>query len=199
MGLFANKDVMMNSSFGMSPRNIALIGGHWGWFFFFGLVLMVLGLVAISAATFTTMLSILLLGTLLMIGGIVMLVDTFRSWWKRWGIFTFHLLLSVLYIVAGFYLINSPLMGSISITLLLGVVYTVIGIVRLISVAVWRTPRWGWALFSGLISFLLGILILNNWPASSLFIIGLFVGVDLFIAGWTYLMVSLAAKSLVTP
>lgn len=187
----------MNSSFGMSPRNMAYIGIHWGWFFFFGLVLMVLGLVAISAATFTTMISIIFLGVLLTIGGVVILLDTFRSWWKKWGIFAFHFVLGILYIVAGYYLINSPVLGSISITLLLGVFYTIIGLFRLISTAVWKTPRWGWGFFSGLISFLLGILILNNWPESSLFIIGLFVGVDLFVAGWTYMMVSLAAMKLV--
>jgi len=187
----------MNSSFGMSPRNMAYIGIHWGWFFFFGLALMVLGLIAISATTFTTMVSVMLLGILLTIGGVVILMDTFRSWWKKWDVFAFHFVLGILYVVAGFYLFNSPVLASISLTLVLSVFYTVFGVFRLVSTAVWKTPRWGWGFFSGLISFLLGILILNNWPASSLFIIGLFVGVDLFIAGWTYLMISLAAKSIV--
>ena len=186
----------MNSQSQLSPKNIALVGSHWAWFLALGILLMVVGAIAISAAAFTTIVSVIFIGVLITIGGVVILLDSFKSWWGKWGGFLLHLLLGILYIAAGTMLINSPIMGSISITLLLGIFYIIVGTSRLVSSSSWKMARWGWGFFNGLITLLLGILILANWPASSLFIIGLFVGIDLFVAGWVYLMIALAAKNL---
>ena len=159
-----------------------------------GVILIILGIIALSTTTFTTLLSVMLLGLLIAIAGVVIVLDSFKSWWGSWGGFFLHLVLGVLYIVAGIFLIDQPLLGSISITLMLGIFYLVAGVFRLIAATSWKMRRWGLNFFNGLIALLLGILILSNWPQSSLFMIGIFVGIDLVFAGWAYLMIRLAAK-----
>lgn len=165
-----------------------------GWFLFLGIILVILGLAAISAAVFTTIVSVMLLGALLLVGGIFVLIDSFKFWWQKWTGFILHALMGILYIIAGIYLIQNPLLASVTLTLLLGIFYAIIGIVRIVESFTFRLIGWKWLLFSGLISLLLGILILTNWPQASLYIIGLFVGIDLLFAGWAYIITSLTAK-----
>ena len=168
---------------------------HWLGFLIWGIVLLALGFIAISAATFTTVLSVIFIGTLLFVGGIVMVIDAFTFWWKKGRGFFLVLISGLIYFLIGCIFIMNPIFASESLTLLLGVFYLVIGLFRLGFCAFARIPSWGWSLFSGLISLLLGLLILSNWPESSLFIIGLFVGIDLVFIGWTYIMTSLAARA----
>jgi uncharacterized membrane protein HdeD (DUF308 family) len=169
---------------------------NWGTFFLWGLLLVVLGILAISAATMSTMISIIFLGSLLLMGGVVVVIDAFTFWWKKWSGFFLILLLGVLYIIVGGMLIKSPLVASISLTLFLGIFYLIIGIFRVIYSFSLRVPSWGWGFFSGVISAILGLLILSSWPQSGLYIIGLFVGIDLLFVGWSYIMTSLAARAL---
>jgi uncharacterized membrane protein HdeD (DUF308 family) len=185
----------MKSLFLANGIDNTAFGKNWLWFFLWGIALVILGIYAIGAATFTTSLTIVLLGFIIMLSGIVILLDGLSFWRKRNGFF-FHLLMGVLYIGVGLMLIKSPLSGSMSITLLLGIFYLVLGLVRLYFSMSLRAPRWGWSFLNGLISALLGILILTSWPESSLYIIGLFVGIDLLFCGWTYIMASLVAKSI---
>lgn len=163
------------------------------WFFLWGIALFILGLCAISAATFTTFLSIVFLGFIIAISGFIILIDSFSFWRKQKG-FLLHLLMGVLYIAVGGMLIKSPLAGSISLTFLLGIFYLVLGSLRLLHSFSLRAPRWGWNFFNGLISALLGILILMSWPESSLYIIGLFIGIDLLFCGLAYMMTAMGAK-----
>jgi len=82
--------------------------------------------------------------------------------------------------------------------LLLGILYLALGAFRTAYVVSHHVPKRLWHLFNALISFILGILILANWPASSLYIIGLFVGIDLFFTGLVYIMGALAGQAMQT-
>lgn len=167
--------------------------GHlWGWMLVWGIILIILGVLAIGASVLTTIVSVIFLGIMLIAGGIIVIIDSFSLFHHKWGVFLWRLGMGILYVIVGFMLIQRPLLGSISITLFLGIFYLVIGISRLIDAFSGRLPQWGWAFFSGLVSLLLGILILINWPVSGLFIIGLFIGIDLLILGWAYVMTSIA-------
>lgn len=172
------------------------INAYWGWFLAWGILLLVLGIAAISAATLTTLISVLFLGFVITIGGVVIMIDTFTFWWRRWQGFILHLLIALLYLVVGVMLINNPVAAAASLTLFLGILYIFAGIFRVIYSLTVKLNRWGLSFFSGLVSLLLGILIVSSWPSSSLFIIGLFVGIDLVIAGWVYIMGALTAKNL---
>lgn len=185
---------MISSQF--SNQCLADFSKNRGWFLVWGFLLVVLGIIAISATTLTTVFSVIFLGFLLGIGGVVIVIDTFTFWRRKWSGFFLHLLLGILYIIVGVMLVKSPILASVSLTLFLGIFYLVIGAFRIIYSLATRLPRWGWGLFNAIISLLLGILILASWPQSGLFVIGLFVGIDLLFTGWTYIMASFAARSL---
>jgi uncharacterized membrane protein HdeD (DUF308 family) len=167
-----------------------------GLFLFWGVLLAILGVVAIGAATFTTMLSVVILGFLIFFSGCVMLADTFTFWRGKASSFLIHLLMALLYTIVGLVLISNPVEGSISLTFVIGIFFVFAGIYRLLFSSLIQMPRWGWIFVNGLITLALGVLILNSWPESSMWIIGLFVGIDLFFVGWFYIMAALAARSL---
>ncbi len=179
-------------------HHLPAFGKNWRLFLLWGIALMILGCVAISTAAFTTMLSVVLLGFFIFFSGSIMALDTFTFWWNKWSGFFLHAILALLYIAAGLMLINNPVEGSISITFLLGIFYTVAGIFRIGFATSLQAPKWKWSFLNGIITLVLGILILNSWPDSSLFIIGLFVGIDLFFVGWVYVMGALAAHNVMT-
>ena len=182
------------NSFQMNHRDPAVYSKQWGWLFTWGLILIILGLIAISVSELTTFISVIFIGAIILVSGVVIIIDAFKFWWQKWSGFFLHLIMGILYVIAGTMLIESPVLGAMSLTLVLGVFYLVLGIFRLIYSFSLRTPNWGWSLLSGIIALILGLLILANWPASSLIIIGLFVGIDLVFLGWTYIMVALTGR-----
>lgn len=161
-------------------------------FFIWGLILMAIGVFAVTATTFTTIVTVMVLGFLLLFAGCVLFLDSFTFWRGKDHGFALSLLASILYIAAGVLLISNPVEGSISLTFLLGVIYTFLGLARMFFYGMVKLPQWGWSFANGVITLLIGILILMSWPGSSLFIIGLFVGIDLFFCGLAYTMASLA-------
>lgn len=183
----------MNSLFQIRSQNMQ---SYWGWFLAWGVALVVLGTFAISASVLTTIVTIIMMGILIFISGVVIAADTFAFWWRQWPGFFLHLVVSLLYLAVGYLLIKNPSDAAESITLLLGIFYVVIGVARVTSSLSIKLPRWSWVFFNGLVSLILGILILASWPASSLFIIGLFIGIDLLVCGWTYIMIALGAKAI---
>ena len=185
---------MISSSF-INQNRVDFIQ-HWFRFFLWGVALAVLGLVAISASTLTTLISIIFLGSLLLVGGIILMIDAFSFWWKKWLGFSFIFFSGLIYALIGYMLISNPVLASASLTLLLGIFYLVVGFFRMAYVLSTRIPNWGWGFFSGLMALILGVFILSSWPQSGLFVIGLFVGIDLFFVGLAYIMTSLAARSL---
>lgn len=186
----------MKSSLRINTLEELQLGRHWRSLLTWGILLLVLGIIALAAANYTTLLTVMVFGVILLIGGLIILVDAFTNWWGRWGGFLLHLLIGILYGALGVTLIQNPLWGSATITLLIGVFYLVLGGFRMIESLIYRIGPWGWMFFSGVISALLGFLILNHWPNSSLYIIGLFIGVDLLFGGWAYIMVALGLRSL---
>lgn len=170
-------------------------GQNWGVFLTWGIILAVLGFIAISAAVATTVISVVILGVMLLLGGIVILFDTFTYWRHQEG-FTLHLIIGLLYIFAGFALVVHPVSSSVSLTLLLGIVFLVLGVVRMLFSFSLRMPEWGWSFFNGLLTLVLGILILSNWPEASLFVIGLFVGIDLLFCGLAYIVAAMSVRHL---
>lgn len=180
----------------IKSRYLAAFAKHWCWFLLWGILLLVLGIIAISYTTATTILSVIFLGVLLLLGGIILIVDSFSFWWGKWGGFFWHLIMGILYVIVGILFVKNPLWASVSLTLMLAILFIIVGLFRIIYSSSIRLPRWGWTLFNGIITFILGILIYAQWPVSGLYIIGLFVGIDLIFAGWAYIMISLGARSL---
>ncbi len=168
---------------------------NWGLLLAYGIILVILGLIALSVVSFTTIVSVVFLGILLCIGGVIIFIDSFH-YWQKISVFILHLIMAILYAIAGIFLIINPIAAATSITLLLAIFYIILGLFRALTAISFRLPNWGWRFFGGLVALLLGILILMNWPAASLFIIGLFVGIDLIITGWTFITLAIAAKAM---
>lgn len=163
-----------------------------GWFLALGILLIIAGSLAIIYDVAATMLSVLFFGWLLIAAGAIEAVQSF--WQAKWGGFFLHLVLGILGVVVGFHLVSSPAAGALLLTLIMGVYFMVIGIFRAVTALTMRFPNWGWVLLSGVISFILGLMIRQQWPYSGLFIIGLFIGIDLLFSGWSYVMLALAAR-----
>ena len=81
-------------------------------------------------------------------------------------------------------------------TLILAVAFLVGGSVRIVVVLTERFSAWPWVLLNGVVTLLLGILIWRQWPESSLWVIGLFVGIDLIFNGWSWVMLALAVRAI---
>lgn len=184
------------------PTNFSIFSKHvtdvdtlrkqWGWFLLLGILLIILGLISITAATVVTEISVILFGALLLGGGIVQIAYAF--WMHQWGGFFLSLLAGILYTITGFLLLAHPTAGALSLTLLLAAFYMVGGIFRLVSAAMMHFEHWGWAFFSGLIKLCLGLLILLGWPATGLWVFGLFIGIDLLFFGWFWVLIALTAR-----
>ncbi len=174
--------------------NFADFSKHWKWCLAWGVILLGLGIAALSVAAFTTLVSVLFLGFLFAAVGIVMIFNTCKIWWGTWHVFTPNIIMAGLYLVLGVLFIVNPVMASLSITLLLAWIFIFIGALRIFYAVKFKLPRWQWILFNGIVTLALGCLILAEWPASSLFIIGIFVGVDLLLCGWALIMGALLAR-----
>lgn len=170
---------------------------NWRWTWAWGILLIVLGILAMSFAVFTTLLSVIFIGALLFVSGLIIFVDACMGWWKRWSAFFIQVCVAILYIAAGSIIMQNPIMASVTLTLLLSAFYIGIGVARILHSYPAYIPQRKWRLTSGIVTLVLGLLILVNWPGASLWLIGLFIGIDLIFAGWAYLMLgSLSKKAL---
>src|SRR5262249_36049919 len=113
-----------------------------------------------------------------------------------WGGFFLSLLAGVLHLVAGFIVLNHPLEALLVYTLLMAVFFFVDGLFRIVGALAGRFHPWGWMLLNGVITLLLGVLIWRQWPLSGLYVVGLFVGINLIISGVTYIALGMPARNL---
>ena len=169
---------------------------HWLLFLIEGIVLVILGLVAIVVPPIATLAVTILVGWLFLISGIVGLVTTFMSrqapgfWWS--------LLSAVLGIAAGIVLLVSPLRAMVTLTLLLIVFFTVEGILTIMYALEHKkelSGRWGWMLASGVVDLVLAVMILAGLPGTAAWAIGLLVGINMLFGGTSMIAMAMHAKS----
>lgn len=166
---------------------------NWGWLFALGLLFVILGCIGLGMVVGLTLVSVLFLGVILVIAGISQIIDVFKS--KQWKVAIYHALVAILYIFGGCVIIYDPLLASTVITALIAWVLIIMGITRFIMAArLHRSAGWAWFLIGGLTAFILGVLILMQWPFSGLWVIGLFIAIEMIVNGWTYIFLSLALK-----
>jgi uncharacterized membrane protein HdeD (DUF308 family) len=159
------------------------------WSIFMGVLIMILGLFLIVYPLFTATVTTVLLAWVLIFAGLAEVVFALHT--TTAGNFFLKLLLGIVYGVAGILLAISPLMGVAALTLLLGAMLLVqAGVVTSIAFRVRPAEGWGWFLFDGVIAFLMGALVLVEWPSSSLWAIGTLVGVAVLIGGISRVMIA---------
>jgi len=169
---------------------------HSTWFLVLGIALVIIGMIAIGSAVEMTIISVLFFGWLLIIAGAFEVVHGFRH--RPWGGFFINLLGGVLYAVAGLVMIMNPARAAVTLTLLIAIILIIAGLFRLFVAFSTPLHHRGWLILNGAISILLGIMIWDAWPVSGLWVIGLFIGIDMIFDGWTEIMLALSVRRLPT-
>jgi uncharacterized membrane protein HdeD (DUF308 family) len=167
---------------------------NWSWLLGLGILAIVLGTAGLGRAFALTIVSMVFFGWLILIAGAFELAQLFQC--RGWKGFLSQALVAVLHIVAGVCVLQNPVMASGVFTLLLGASILAGGVLRIVVAFQHRDhSAWIWALIGGIAGVLLGGMILTRWPASSLFVIGLFISIELILHGWTMVALALAARS----
>src|SRR5690242_6204043 len=149
-----------------------------GWIVALGVVYVIAGLIALSSVVFATKVTVFVVGIMMVISGVAEVINAFQ--FKSWGKFLIWLLLGALYIVAGLLTFENPLLAASVLTLLLGAALVVSGVMRIILAFSMREGMsWTSVVLSGIVSLILGLIILVHWPVSSLFVLGTLLGIDL--------------------
>jgi len=166
---------------------------NWGWLLGLGILSVILGTIGLGMTFLLTVAGVLLFGVLFLIGGGLQFIQAFKC--KGWKGVVWHVIIALLYLAAGVVVIRNPLGASAILTLMLAFTLIVVGVVRIVMAVQMRgAKKWIWPLLGGIISILLGAIIIAEWPVSGLWVIGLFIAIELIVNGFTYILVALAAK-----
>lgn len=166
---------------------------HWGWFVGLGIVLLALGGLALGYLFTATLVGVLFIGVMMVIAGVGQLAHAWRIkqvrgflFWSAGGLF---------YLAAGLFAMFHPVQGASVLTLLLGSMLIAVGFLR---TWLWFSNRgqrgWGWLGISGVLTLAIGLLIAANWPANSLWLLGLLLALDLLFQGWSALLLGLVLR-----
>jgi uncharacterized membrane protein HdeD (DUF308 family) len=165
-----------------------------GWIAFAGIALLVLGAAAIVYDGVATLASVVAFGWLLLLAGFVQMAHAFQV--RAWSGFFLYLLDGIIRATAGLLLMLYPASGAQALTLVLSFYFIVGGLFKTFGSVALQFPSWGWSVASGLVSVVLGVMLLMQWPASGMWFIGFAVGLDLLLYGWALLMFAAAVKKL---
>ena len=160
--------------------------------FFLGMVSIIVGLIAIGSSFIATLASVTFFGILLLIAGGTEVIHAVMV--RNMRGFALHLLAAALYLIVGFFMLEDPIQAAAVLTLILAAYFIVGGVLRIIfSIAV-MFHGWIWVVINGLVDLMLGVFIWNRWPESSLWVIGLFIGIDLLFHGWSSVILALTLR-----
>jgi uncharacterized membrane protein HdeD (DUF308 family) len=187
----STSDTLQNSQ--AASSEMAPLRAKWGWIVALGAVYVIAGFFALGSIAMATAASVLVVGVAMIVAGVAEVINAFQI--RSWGKFLIWALLGVLYIVAGFVTFENPLLAAVLLTLMLGASLIASGIMRIIlAFSMKRETPSIWVALSGLITLLLGLLILARWPINSVYILGLFLGIDLVMAGAAWIGISLGFR-----
>jgi len=177
------------------------LGSRWGLILSQGVVMIILGVLAIVWPSVATTAVDISIGWLFLISGIVGLVAMFSagSISNERG-FLWSLLAAALAFAVGNLLIWKPAEGALSLTFILTAFFIVEGILQIATSISYRgvmITSWGWMLASGIVDLALAAIIISGWPTTAAWAIGLLVGANLITSGWAIVMTALAARSFV--
>ncbi len=168
---------------------------HRAWFLIWGIVLIVLGCIAVGSSVLATIFSVIFLGWILIFSGLFAIIHGLMR--RQWQGFFLNLLAGVLYAVVGLLMVSHPAIAAVTLTLLIAMLLIVAGAFRLFVAFSLPLHHRGWLVLNGIVAIVLGALIWSSWPISGLWVIGLFIGIDLIFDGWTEVMLALAAGRIV--
>ena len=178
------------------PADSATLRSHSTWFIVYGIIIIALGLFAIAAPMIATLAVELTVGWLLLFGGVSGLFAVYSAGRSAPG-FGWNLLIAIVYVLAGLSLLTSPIVGAVTLTIILAAYLLAGGVARIVMAFGYRSnipTAWGWVLFSGVVDVLLAVIIISGMPGTAAWVLGLLVGINLLMMGFSILMVALAVR-----
>lgn len=162
-----------------------------------GWILLIAGFLALVSPFAAGVSITIVIGALLLVGGAAQIFVVFRA--GSFGAGLLMAILGILTIVAGGYMLSQPLSALATLTLFLAGYFIALGIVETIA-AFGAKPAsgWGWILFDGIISLILGVMIWRQFPVSGIWAVGTLVGIRMIISGWTMITIGGLAKDVAT-
>ncbi len=168
----------------------------WGWLLALGILFVVLGTVGLGMTFAITMASMLFFGFLMLFAGAFQFFYAFQC--KGWKSIILHILAAAAYLIGGLVIINDPMLASALITIVIAVVFMMVGSMRIVMALQMRAMQGWWlTLIAGIVSVIFGGMIMTAWPVSGMWLIGLLIAIDLIIHGWGFVVMALAAKNAV--
>lgn len=161
-----------------------------------GTLLVVAGLVGLVYTGVATLTSMLLFGWLLLIGGLVGLLHAIQA--RGTSYFWLGVVVAALNIAAGFVVIRHPGGTAEALTMFAALLFLTGGVFRLVGSVVVRGPQFGWTLLQGAFGLLLGLLVLFDWPHSSLYVLGFFFSLALLFDGLGLIAIGVGGRRIVT-
>ena len=171
------------------------VSRHWKMFLFEGIVLLILGTLAVLAPVIASVAATVFFGWLLLVSGVVGLIATLRA--RGAPGFGWSLVSALLGIVAGGLLLFYPLQGTLSLTAVLIAFLVVEGVVSIMYALEHRSAlsgRWGWMLASGILDVALGVFLFLGLPGTALWALGLLIGINMLFGGWALVFMALHAR-----
>ncbi|AUX75565.1 HdeD family acid-resistance protein [Sinorhizobium fredii] len=182
----------MTNTFDPSGRQT--VAGKWGWFVALGVLLIMAGGIAFGNLLMATVASVYYVGLIMLIGGLLNLAQAYQV--KDWGGFLFWVLSGGLYAAAGLFAFVNPLLASSILTILMAMALIVAGAFRIwVGFRLSPLSGWGWIVIGGLVTLIAGLVIAAGWPVDSLWILGLFLAVDLVMQGLALIAFGVLVKS----
>ncbi len=164
------------------------------WSLVLGIIMMLLGIVAIAHPFFATLFTELWLGWLFILSGIVQGVYAFKT--RDSGRFFLKFLLGFSYLAAGLMLLVYPLQGVLALTFVIGSCILAQSLIQIVlSSQIRPNEGWMWVLFSGILGVFLGSLIILHFPYNAPWLIGLLVGINFIADGISIIMFSTTASN----
>jgi uncharacterized membrane protein HdeD (DUF308 family) len=204
--------MIANISTGSPTKVLGQPGVRWGWLLALGLLLTALGVIGLGMTYWLTAVAIFWFGVLAVVGGAAQILDAFHH--REWKGFLWHVIIGVVYVIAGLILITTPLSSAFWLTLFLAISLVISGILRIFMAFQMRgqAGAWLWVLLSGAISIALGVIIYGTvtppgaealatpegqlqWVSAWGGFIGLFVAIELIMEGLALISIALAARS----
>ncbi len=169
---------------------------NWAWLLAVGIFFIALGIGALLLLPIVTALTAVIFGAFAIAAGIFELYDAIAHE-KGWISRVSNAFLAILYILFGVLAFYNPLMAAAAITLAMAATFIVIGIVRMYIAFQNRDnfPHWEWGALLGVITIILGSLLVAGWPEVSVWFLGLYVAIDLIMNGTLLVYLALAAKN----
>src|SRR6202011_5829271 len=173
---------------------------HWGLYLAEGIILVILGLIAIVVPPIATLAFTIIIGWIFLVSGILGLITTF--WARSAPGFWWSLISAIIAIAAGVVLLLWPISGTISLTLVLIAFFVVEGIVSIMYAIEHRnqlTGQWGWMLLSGIIDLILAAIIFAGLPGTAVWALGLLVGINMLFGGASMIAIALHGRNTAPP